>query len=101
MGMDVKVRGDESLDEIYFLLRTGVWHPSHLGEYIELQNNEAYNAGVDDGTSQANDQGWEQEYHRGHTDGFEEGYSKGSAEGYREGYADGSREASYDSRGRY
>lgn len=102
MGATIQVRGDETLDEIYFLLRTGTWHPSHLGEYIEIQNNEAYNQGVDDGQSQANDQGWEQEYHRGHADGFEEGYSRGASEGYRDGYADGSRESSYDNdRGRY
>ena len=99
MGATIKVRGDETLDEVYFLLRTATWHPSHLGEYIELQNNEAYNQGVEDGTHDANNVGWENEYHRGHQDGFDEGYSKGASEGYRDGYADGSRESSYNDRG--
>lgn len=96
MGTTIKVTGTETLDEVYFLIRVGTWHPSHLAEYIELLNNDAYNTGVDDGQAQANDQGWETEYQRGFDDGYERGFEKGGNEGYKDGYADGSREGSYD-----
>ena len=98
----INVSGDEVVEEIYFLLRTGVWHQEHFVEYVRIQRDKAYEDGYTDGHShghdEANDRGWENEYHRGHEDGYEEGYSKGSSEGYREGYSDGSRENDYGSR---
>jgi flagellar biosynthesis/type III secretory pathway protein FliH len=89
MGTTVKVRGDETLEEVYFLVRLGTWHQSHLGAYLELQKDEAYQSGIDDATQDG--------YNAGDVDdAFSRGYEQGHNEGYKDGYNDGNRESSYD-----
>lgn len=83
------ITGHETLEEIYFLIRVGSWHPEHLEQYIQAREMQGYDNGYYDG--QAQDTG-EAEYLRGFDDGYEKGMIEGEQAGYDEGYNDGVRE---------
>jgi flagellar biosynthesis/type III secretory pathway protein FliH len=95
---DISIQGTETIEEVYFLVRTGVWHPEHLAEYLEMQKTDVYDTAYSDGMEYARDTATETDWQRGHEQGYNEGYDQGSREAYRDGYADGSRENYYDNR---
>jgi hypothetical protein len=89
MTNQITVTGTETVEEIYFLIRTGVWHQEHVQELLEIRENQGYNQGLDDATAQ------------GYTgpdvdDAYTRGYDNGHNEGFRDGYSQASREAEYD-----
>ena len=86
---DIRVTGTENVEEIYFLIRTGVWHQEHLTSFLALREDTAYSQGIQD----SRDDG----YSPGDIDdAYTRGYDNGHNEGYKDGYADGNRENSYD-----
>lgn len=93
----ITVSGKETLEEVYFLLRTAMWHQEHFAEWIDHGEHTSYETGYEDGITYARDgfsqdDKWEEEYNRGYETGFDEGMAQGINEGYKDGYADGSRE---------
>lgn len=86
----ITVTGTETLEEVYFLIRVGTWHPSHVESFLNIREQAAYNQGQDD-AHDAN------QYDAGQVDdAFNRGFDQGHNEGYKDGFADGSREAQYD-----
>lgn len=92
----ITVTGQESLEQIYFLIRVGSWHPEHVDSFLNIREQAAYNQGHED----AHDN--QTQYDAGDVDdAYSRGYDAGHNDGYKDGYSDGSREASYnhDNRG--
>ena len=96
MGDTIKINvtGNEGLEEIYFLIRTGVWHPEHVNEYLAHKAEAAYSHGLVDAQQDG--------YSGGDVDdAYTRGYDVGHNDGYKDGYADGSRETSYNDDSRH
>lgn len=100
--LKTQVTIEHTIEEAYFLLRTGTWGQKEFEEFVGLYEEKGYKGGYDDGydhgRTEANDLGWEREYQRGFDQGYEEGHKDGANEGYKDGYADGSREEDYNRR---
>lgn len=97
---EITVTGNETIEEVYFLVRVGSWHQEHLDKYLMHHHYDAYNAGHDAGCSKGyNDRemldSHEEGYSQGLRDGEEAGYDKGYDAGYRDGQRDADRSA-YD-----
>ena len=95
--MEMNISGKETIEEVYFLLRTAVWHQEHLDTWLDLREAKVYDAAYSDGMEYANDTShhddrWEDEFNRGYEQGYDKGLAAGIDEGYKDGYADGSRE---------
>ena len=92
----ITVSGKETVEEVYFLLRTAMWHQEHFSKWIDLAEDKAYKVGHDDGLAYARDDYNHdsnlEEYTKGYETGFDDGLAQGINEGYKDGWADGSRE---------
>lgn len=91
MGNTIQVKGTETLDEIYFLVRVGTWHPEQLEAYIASRVDDAYNQGAEDSRQDGYSSG-------DMDDAYSRGFDQGHSEGFKDGYAQGSQESSYDDR---
>lgn len=85
----ILVTGQESLEQIYFLIRVGTWHPEHVQQYLAHQAEQSYQQGVEDG---------QQDSPSTHDvdDAYTRGFDQGHDQGYRDGFNDGARESNYN-----
>lgn len=91
MGTTIQVTGKETIEEIYFLIRTGTWHQEQVQSYLNLKEDLAYTHGMDDAR--------QDDYSSNQAeidDAFNRGYDAGQNEGFKDGYNEGHRESSYN-----
>lgn len=95
MGRDEPVI-TKTIDEAYFLLRTGMWGEEEFKAYVDEYRSQGYRGGYDDGYDYGRDSvNNDIEFERGYDKGYKDGEKDGWQEGYDEGYNEASKGEDY------